>query len=344
MRRQYGHNTASSDQARAIVANDLQNRAQTSRKIEMGISAALIAIGLISVGASAISSANAKSELADTQKLIEEEKAALSDKEKEADDYKIEKNVSLVSAGKKGQTICNLQNNMIDYIAIENENAKLGEEGLIKDHLVALQQMKKELDASNKSSMFRSWCKYGKWTFKSDYSYVGEARDCVWSCYMPDDTNRTKPLMFVTGKYNPKTDNFTGLRKIYTRYYYEVDQAEKYHLIDFDTENDDPNVEVRPAETELPVTEEPIVTTVPFGETEPAQSLTLPYIDAPSSETEQPAETTVTTVPSSTETTTVTNATELEFYYSWSSAYGCWGYFDSNGNFYTEEEYEGMVH
>ncbi|MBO5435614.1 hypothetical protein J6A31_07460 [bacterium] len=341
MARQYG---AESEQVVAIreqIAKENRQKANTRKLIEGIASVVLVGAGVINIVAGIMTTASVQDELGGLQKQIEAQSIVRDEKKAAAEVNKntiVEVDEVVNSAADEGLRVCELQNalNKSTIERLLSGNTKLSVE-----HQKMLQELATYFPKGSNSnrSIRTSWFLYGTWHFDSTYDYSGENKVFLWTCYEDDDVNRDRLLGYVAANYDPVTKTFKNAAFCKTKHWITVynENVDKYGFVDeeLDVEDFDENV--------VPDVTVPDVT-VPY---EP-DDVVIPDIEI---EDTTPAVTTTVT----TTTVTTTTATEPEviepeviepedeYFYGWSTAHGCWGYFRSDGTFLTIEQYEREV-
>ena len=75
-----------------------------------------------------------------------------------------------------------------------------------------------------------AWSWYGVWEFSGTYDFSAQevpAMPAVWICYESSDTNKVKPLAFVTATYSSAQKGFTNAEATYTQNYVHYSEAQK---------------------------------------------------------------------------------------------------------------------
>lgn len=243
-------------------------------------------------------------------------------------------------------------------------------------HKQYIEELRKILGTSSAeyrmSGLLKTWCPYGAWSFKGTYTYGSdEQRLYSFACYAvnPDGTiDHDRLLTIVTMKYHPSDKKFRDGAQFYTKYYYEeqakmplialedetiedvIDRIEDPDAIAPDISMDDESNDNNDSEANnvIPPVSSLDGATLPDDSTDNSDGNTDNNPDDsnpdnnPGDNDNNGSSGTVTTPPATTQPV-VTTPAELEYFYSWSSKYGEWGYFDSNGVFYTIEEYEAIM-
>lgn len=313
MARQYG---ATSGASRPSAMSGDEKKAEMIKRIEFIASAGLVLIGIIRVGAGIADIATNSDAANQLSEQVTEQYAKLEEKKAIAESTPPnikEVKAAVSSAAEAGKEVCDLQNQLGEWTRKEKAE---GKETLYKEHQIVLEKFRPYFPKNSvRDDIMVTWCEYGTWYFDSTYSFDGQTMPgVVWRCYANDDTKKEHMLAYVIAQYNETTQKFSNASIAWTEW--AVDAKKKA------------GESVTPIAGE---TEEVVVTidaTEDVGIIETAE--TVETVETVESE-ETPTEIVIEISP------------EPEYFYGWSTQYGTWGYFDINGRFLTEDQYEQEV-
>lgn len=319
MARQYSQNTQAAADARAQLAADARRKAFAAKRIEWGAAALLVLVGGIRVitGFTASSAAEKNVELLQNQ--VSEAKEILEQKKLTQGDASVgtivEVDATVNSAAEAGVEVRDMQNQLTLYMKQMREK---GEKKLSVEHTKLLERLRSNF-VDPKGTVRGAWCEYGTWSFDSTFDYEGNTAQVVWKCV----NNSGELLACCIATYNGEMDKFQNA-VVYRTVIYDDTVAQEQAI-----QAAQPEPEEDPPVTSVPVVSEPIIDST-TSESEP--DITIPSD-------------TVVSEPDIVISEHVPDYTypEEQWLYGWSKAYQCWGYFNQDGRFLTEEEYQNEV-
>lgn len=339
MARRYSQNTQAAAEAQSRVAEEERKKARLFKQIEYGVSGLLVLIGVISIISGFLAKASSSSQVEDLRSQIEAAQQVLEQKQAEqseqgGDTVGTVMYVDAVvnSAAVKGQEVCTMQNTLSGYT---NQLRVSGSRYLTTEHQQLLVEFS-DYFVNISSSILGTWCEFGTWTFDSVYDYEGVSAQVAWRCF-DDDHNL---MAFCIATYNGDMKKFQEAKLYRTLNYTEaVEEAPPIMTGDVTS-----SPEVTTSSTMSESTTPPVIIDVPIIDDPiivPDVTTSESYIEPDYTMTQEPD---VVLIPSETEATTPVPEIvypEEDWYYGWSMAYQCWGYFNKrDGRFLTIEEYQ----
>lgn len=301
MARQFSNDSQAARDASAVMA--ARDRAKRRRKgqIEMIIGAVFAFVGICSVVGGIAGTASAAKDVESINLQTGEQREALAIRQREQGDTPLG---TIVEIDATVNCAAEAGKIVCDYqnklSRFTRQRKESGNNNLTEEHSSTLTEFRKYFGGLS-ASLKGTWCEYGKWTFDSIYDYEGVSAQVTWMCY---DGN--KLLAVVTASYDGDKKMFSSAQ-IYKTTAYNQAVA------------DDPLLKNPGGVTSDP----------PTSDTDPGTSDTSdPNTSTPStSDTSDPNASTVERHP------------EEEWMYAWSEANQCYGYFNRDGRFLTEDEY-----
>lgn len=324
MARQYSQHTQAAADAKAAMAAEARRKASMAKRIEMGAAAALILIGMIRTVTGFTASASSEKNVEEVQVQVTEARNTLEQKKAAAGDSTmgtvVQVDAIVNSAAEAGTQVCNMQNTLSAYT---KQMHQTGTTSLTVEHTQLLEKMRAYfVDA--KGTVLGTWCEYGTWKFDSTFDYEGSQAQVVWKCC--NDSNGDL-LACCIATYDGDMDKFRNSVVYRTVKYADAVAQDEATRVD-----PEPPDESTPSDTTSSTT----------SESEPAVTLpTVPDVSEPntSSDISEPDVIIIDPEPSEPEYT----YPEEQWLYGWSTMYQCWGYFNQDGRFLTEEEYQNEV-
>lgn len=326
-KRSYSRNSQAAIEARARVDDERRQKKVRKQQIEYIVAGVLVAAGFITTVTGVMASPKAQTQIDAINVQIEEANALFNQKKSEEGATEqglvVKVDATVNSAAEAGKQVCNMQNTLSSYVRTMRTTGKTT---LTVDHQKTLEKLRSYF-VNATGTVKGSWCEFGKWEFESTYDYEGVAAQVVWNCY--DDSHDLLACCIAT--YDGDMDKFKNAVVYRTTKYLDA------------VANDVIEVPEVPEETTPVVTEPPVDENDDTGSG--SVSIAIPdeteIVDSTISEPED-------TTPVVTEPPIVIDEPfyeypEEQWLYGWSRMYQCWGYFNQDGRFLTEEEYQMEV-
>lgn len=332
MGRQFTRDSQSYIEARSNYADDKQRAAAAKFRTEKTIGLVAAVIGMLVFGGSFVYKGTAENMIESEMRprvdqLTEELEQKKNDVDTNDAGHIIKYEDAVVSSAlEKGSILCNFQNQLSAY---KLEARKTGNSTLSEEHKKLLDEYRSYI-VDIPSNMKGAWCEFGTWQFDSTFDFEGTRMQVAWRCYDHDVL-----LAMVVGTYDAELGRFSNMELYKTEQYQKLSAETPIVTTSFvttaNTEDTDITGDIT-LDTTGPVTD---IT----GDTTNVTDITD---TTGMTDTSQPVVTTASTTYSYTPATAATSYMypEEQWFYGWSVEYQCWGYFDSNGNFMTEDEYQ----
>lgn len=334
MARYFGNDTQESRDANATLAARERDKNKKLKIIEGSIAGVLVFVGICSIFKGMMDQSTVKNDVAQLSQQISSAQADLASRQSEQGSTPTGTveyvDAIAYTAEDLGKQVCDYQNKMT---SIKRERLAAGDTGDYGDAFVELRSnFDKCFQGTLPTALKGVWCDYGVWTFENTYDFEAGATvngstktSVVFRCY---DGNQ--PVAFVTATYDGSLNKFLTPA---------ISRTSNYD----DLKANDPLLNKKPSsssdgnDTSVPSSSSDTEIDVPPEETSSSSSSTP---DSSSS------------VPSSSFSSTSSSSSEIpsdlppeeKYIYAWSTEYQCYGYFDRDGNFITEDEYNQIYY
>ena len=350
MGRQFSRDSQSYIEARSSHANEVRHKAAVKQNVEKMVMLGLLGVSVLVFGSSFIVKGTSQNKI-DSEIIpkIEQLNVELEQVKKDAERNELGhvvryEDAIVASAAEKGMLVCDQQNRLgqLSIEARRNKARTLSEEQ--QSLLLEYRENVIVPDDRKYKKLKGTWCDSGDWKFDSTFDYEGTRMQVVWRCY----SRRTpdKMIALCIGTYDDSTKKFSDLSLYRPSQGLEEDIIVASEIGDvqaFRTTNeygeyDDP-IELDPEDTTADTTRVPDETDPDIIETSDSTTTYADVIIV----SDDPIVTLETTTTTAVVPDTYVSSylyPEEQWFYGWSVEYQCWGYFDQDGHFMSEEEYQ----